>query len=107
MGDRAMAEIKTSSGSIFFYTHWTGENLPAQAEQALKAAQPRIGDDAYATKIVLDSLIESSGARDSETGAGVMLKPDAEDEYNHDEPSVVIDLVANTIERRGQHGWIS
>lgn len=101
MGDRAMAEIKVSDGSLFFYTHWTGENLVQQCEEALTKARPRIGDDAYATKIALDSLIETSGARDSETGAGVMLKPHAGDEYNGDEPSVILDLVDGTVERRG------
>lgn len=101
MGDRAMAEIKVSDGSLYFYTHWTGHNLVQQAEEALALAKPRLGDDPYATKIVIDSLINTSGARDSETGAGVMLQPNAEDEYNNDEPSVVIDLVDGIIERRG------
>jgi hypothetical protein len=105
MGDRAMAEIKVSKGSLFFYTHWTGYRLPEQAEKALKLAQPRIGDDIYALRIVVDSLIESSGARDKETGAGLMFGPDCEDEYNRDEPSVVIDLVNNRVEvRRNRDG---
>lgn len=97
MGDRAMAKIKTNDGSLYFYTHWTGHNLVAQAEEALAKAKPRIGDDPYATKIVLDSLIDTSGARDSETGAGVMLGPNAEDEYNGDSPSVIIDLVEGKV----------
>lgn len=104
MGDRAMAEIKIESGSLYFYTHWTGHNLRIQAEQAMTLARPRIGDDSYATKIVLDSLIETSGARDRETGAGVMLKPDAEDEYNDDEPSVVINLITGEVTQHQQHG---
>lgn len=92
MGDRAMAEIKVEDGSIFFYTHWGGHHLRLDAEAALEKAKPRLGDDSYSMKIVIDSLIESSGSRDSETGAGIMLKPNAEDEYNEDEPSVIIDL---------------
>lgn len=104
MGDRAMAEIITSDGSLYFYTHSTGYNLIEQAEAALKLASPRLGDDAYAVKIVIDSLIETSGARDSETGAGIMLGPDAEDSYNNDNPSVIIDLVSGAVtsEGRGQ-----
>lgn len=97
MGDRAMAEIRVGDGSLYFYTHWTGHRLRQQAEEALKLAKPRIGDDSYATKIVLDSLIESSGARDQQTGAGVMLNPDCEDEYNNDQPSVLIDLVVGEV----------
>lgn len=102
MGDRAMAEIITREGSLYFYTHWTGLNLPNQAEEALKLAQPRIGDDPYALKIVVDSLISTSDARDQETGAGIMLSANAEDEYNNDSPSVVIDLISNNIEIRGR-----
>ncbi len=101
MGDRAMAEIKVSDGSLFFYTHWTGHRLRLDAEAALEKAKPRLGDDSYSAKIVLDSLIESSGARDSETGAGIMLGPNAEDEYNGDEPSVIIDLTDGTVTQRG------
>ena len=101
MGDRAMAEIQVSNGSLYFYTHWTGHRLVEQAEMALSAARGRIGDDSYAMKIVIDSLIETSGARDSETGAGIMLSPNHEDEYNNDEPSVIIDLVNNAVTARG------
>jgi hypothetical protein len=39
---------------------------------------------------VVDQLIK--GGRDSELGYGLMLKPNAEDEYNHNSPSIVIDL---------------
>jgi len=101
MGDRAMAEIKVSEGSLYFYTHWTGSRLFNDAKAALEAATPRLGDDSYALKIAVDSLIESSGARDAETGAGLMLKPDAEDEYNNDSPSVTIDLVSGTVTTEG------
>jgi len=97
MGDRAMAEIKVEDGSLYFYTHWTGHRLAEDAEAALAKAKSRIGDDSYATKIVIDSLINSAGARDNETGAGIMLKPLHEDEYNGDNPSVVIDLVNNVV----------
>ena len=63
---------------------------------------PRLGDDSYAIKIVIDSLIESSGARDSETGAGIMLGPNAEDQYNDDSPSIIINLIDGTISRPGR-----
>ena len=99
MGDRAMAEIKVKDGSLYFYTHWTGSNLPTDAQVALDKAQDRIDDAPYALKIVVDALIAASGARDSETGAGLMLGPDAEDSYNGDNPSVIIDLVANEVRK--------
>jgi len=100
MGDRAMCEIKTEGGSIFFYTHWCGYALPNVAEKALELAQPRIRDLSYATRIVIDYLIKEAGERDSETGSGIMLTPDAEDEYNDDRPSVTIDLLNNQMRTR-------
>ena len=91
MGDRAMAEIKTTDGSLYVYTHWGGCCLPDMARVAIHRAKPRWGDESYATRIIVDELIKES--RDQETGSGLMLKPSAEDEYNHDHPSVIIDLV--------------
>ncbi len=102
MGDRAMAQIKQGSKSLYFYTHWTGFELPEDARKALKRAEPRRGDDSYVLRIIVDDLIAASGARDCETGAGLMFGPNAQDEYNHDKPSVVIDLDKWTVtERRG------
>lgn len=87
-----MARIIVPEGSVYFYTHWCGAELPQHAEMALSAARPRLGDDAYALRIVLDVLIRESGSRDEETGSGIMLSPDAEDGYNNNKPSVEIDL---------------
>lgn len=102
MGDRRMAEIKVTDGSIFFYTHWYGSELPKMAEIALKDAQPRIGDDPYAMRRVLDSLLRETRGRDTENGTGIMLGPNAEDSYNGDGASVVIDLVNNTCTVTGE-----
>jgi hypothetical protein len=95
MGDRAMAEIKTQDGSIYVYTHCGGFDLPDTAKEAVKSARPRWEDEPYATHIIVDQLIKDG--RDSETGFGIMLKPDVEDEYNDDKPSVIIDLTTQTL----------
>ena len=100
MGDRRVAEIKTEDGSLFFYTHWAGFNLQEHAERALDDASGRRGDDGYALKIVLDSLIDSVGSRDNDLNAGIYLQvynEDGifilEDEYGHGtSPSMIIDL---------------
>ena len=97
MGDRAMAEIKTEDGSLYFYTHWHGYHLPDHARRAVEAARGRLGGDSYGTRIIVDQLIKFSNARDSDTGAGLMLQPNAEDEYNGDRPSVIIDAVTGTV----------
>jgi hypothetical protein len=90
MGDRAMAEIKTTDGSLYVYTHWGGEDLPESAKQAIKIAEPRWDDEPYATRIIVDQLTKDG--IDEETGYGLLLKPNAEDEYNNDKPSVIINL---------------
>ena len=103
MGDRAMAEIKTEEGSLFFYTHSHGDKLPCHARLALENAQSRQGDDVYALRRVVDTLICLSGARDNETGAGLMLSPCCEDEYHDDSPSVVVDLMEWSVTALGLH----
>ena len=95
MGDRRMAEVKVTDGSLYVYTHWQGYAFLEMAEQALETARPRLGDDSYALRIVVDQLTKDG--RDQETGYGLMLKPSAEDEYNHDEPSVIIDMVSQEL----------
>lgn len=62
-------------------------------------AKPRWGDDPYALRIIVDQL--TKGGRDEETGYGLMLKPDAEDSYNDNNPSVVIDLAQRSMQVRG------
>jgi hypothetical protein len=100
MGDRRVAEIKTEDGSLFFYTHWAGYNLVEHAELALDDASGRRGDDGYALKIVLDSLIKRVDGRDTEYNAGIYLQAYnedhefiLEDEYGDgNSPSIIIDL---------------
>lgn len=89
MGDRRMAEVKTSHGSLYVYTHWYGSEFPKMAREAVEAAKGRLGDESYWTRIVVDQLTKPG--RDEETGFGLMLVPNAEDSYNGDTPSIVID----------------
>jgi len=101
MGDRAIAEIKMEKGSLYVYTHWAGSRLPRDAKEAVKVAKPRWGDEPYATRIIVDQLTKEG--RDQETGFGLMLTPNAEDRYNRDKPSVIINLVDKTITILGKH----
>jgi hypothetical protein len=91
MGDRRMAEIKTEDGSFYVYSHWSGYSMPELAADAIKFAQPRWTDVTYAPRIIVDQLTKQG--RDDVLSWGLMLKPHAEDEYNGDTPSIVIDLV--------------
>ena len=91
MGDRRIAQIVTSQGELYFYTHIRGKELPLHGQIALDYAVTRQNDESYALKIVLDQLIKLSESRDTEVNAGIMFTPDSEDEYS--EPfSVIIDL---------------
>jgi hypothetical protein len=94
-----MAEIKTSTGSLYLYTHWNGSELPQMAKEAVEKAKPRLGDESYWVRIVVDQIFKD--LRDQETGGGIMLKPTAEDSYNHDKPSVIIDATDGSVKLRG------
>ena len=109
MGDRRIAEIKTSEGSLFFYTHYKGHKLPDIAREALELAEPRhkIGDDSYALRRIVDHLIYASGSRDNELNSGLMFSPKAEDEYpklvnlstfEYRPTSVLIDMIRWRVE---------
>ncbi len=95
MGDRAMAEIRTEEGSLYVYTHWEGWNLPDRAREAIKFAKGRWTDTPYAMRILVDQLTKNS--RDELTGSGLLFSPNAEDEYNGDKPSVIINLEELTL----------
>ena len=57
-------------------------------------------------RILVDQLTKEG--RDEETGFGLLLKPNAEDEYNNDKPSVIIDLPEQKlmISRKGKTATI-
>lgn len=95
MGDRRMAEIKTTDGSLYLYVHWEGYRLPKLARDAVKVASPRLGDEPYWVRIVIDQI--TKGGRDEQTGYGLMLKPNSEDEYNNNRPSVIIDALTGSV----------
>jgi len=95
MGDRRMAEIKTEDGSLYIYTHWHGSRLFELAKAAVQVAKPRLGDEPYWVRIVVDQITKDG--RDQETGWGLLLKPIAEDSYNNDKPSVIIDAATGTV----------
>lgn len=101
MGDRRMAAILIGEGALYVYTHWYGSAFPRMACAAIIAARHRLHDPSYATRIIVDQLTASG--RDVETGFGLMLRPNQEDEYNNDSPSIIIDLGAQTLTIIDEH----
>lgn len=75
MGDRANIVIKQNPGRdqppsrIFFYTHWSGSELPVILQDALKRGQPRWTDESYLARIIFSEMIKD--AVDDVTGYGI------------------------------------
>ena len=95
MGDRRMIELKTRDGSLYVYLHNRGFQAPEIVSEAIKFARPRWGDESYALRIIVDQIIK--GGRDQLLSYGLMLEPNVEDEYNGNKPSIVVDLVEQTL----------
>jgi hypothetical protein len=76
MGDRAniaiKQQIKDEKGNpvyIYFYTHWSGSELPEILKSALIRGQSRWGDDQYLSRIIFSEMIQNDVL--NETGYGI------------------------------------
>lgn len=77
MGDRANIAIKqndlqTKDGEpvhIYFYTHWSGEDLPMILQSALRRGEPRWNDTPYLSRIIFSEMIQDDVL--DETGYGI------------------------------------
>ena len=101
MGDRRMIELKTRDGSLYVYLHNRGYEAPAIVCDAIEFARPRWSDESYALRIMVDQIIK--GGRDQHLSYRLMLKPNVEDEYNANEPSIIINLPDQTCEFIDRH----
>jgi hypothetical protein len=90
-----MAKLMLAEGSIYIYSHWSGHKLDELAKDAIVSAKGRWDDESYATHIIVDQITREG--RDQELSWGLMVSPDAEDEYNGGNPSVIIDLAARVL----------
>lgn len=69
MGDRANCIIKTEGhANLWFYTHWTGTELPVIVQTALKRRQ-RWDDPSYLARIIFCEMVK--GQESDETGFGI------------------------------------
>lgn len=73
MGDRANIIVNTSYNDkkpeyVWFYTHWSGSEVPAIVRAAL-AKQWRWSDPSYLARIIFDQL--TRGRQGEETGYGI------------------------------------
>lgn len=94
MGDRANFGIKQADGNtIFVYGHWAGGNMLAKFANAIDRVVDagRLGDDAYATRIIISDLIGDDWSQD--LGWGITINTLADNE--HKVP--VYDLANDTV----------
>lgn len=107
MGDRANIVMKQNNSrdqlgtEIFFYTHWSGYELPAILQAALKRGEGRWDDEPYLARIIFCQMI--SGAVNDTTGFGISTYQCDNDGYPH----LVVDSETTTITLRGgdvEHG---
>lgn len=94
MGDRANFGIRQADGNtIFVYGHWAGHQMLARFAKAIDRAGDagRIGDDAYATRIIISDLIGEDWSQDYSWGISINTLSDNE----HKVP--VYDLASDTV----------
>lgn len=71
MGDRGNIVIGTPDNpGIFLYTHWTGTEIPATLQAALKRGRGRWDDDSYLARIVFCEMVGAENFADT-TGFGI------------------------------------
>lgn len=104
MGDRIVYSIKQDNNlSVNLYSHWGGYGRFADLAGALKAAEPRWTDIAYATRIIVSQLI--GGQWEQETGFGLWAS-NSDGAYGGDHPDITIDLINQTVEdETGTHSF--
>ena len=81
MGDRANFGIKQADGNIIFvYGHWAGHQMLAKFAKAIDraVAAGRMGDNAYATRIIISDLIGEDWNQDMRWGITVNTIADNE-----------------------------
>ncbi len=58
MGDRANICYHDDGGTIYFYTHWDGEELPNILRAALLRGKDRWNDNAYLARVIFCEMIK-------------------------------------------------
>jgi hypothetical protein len=80
MGDRANFGFRDRKGdTVFLYGHWAGHRMLEQLADAVAAAEPRWGDESYATRIAISRLVGEEWQ--SETGWGISVNQLADNEH--------------------------
>jgi hypothetical protein len=97
MGDRGNVQVKetASDNGVFFYTHWSGSELPKIVAHALDRGKGRWGDTPYLSRIIFCEMVKGQEA--GETGYGISTQ---ECDQNH--PLIVVDDGARVVSIDGE-----
>lgn len=95
MGDRAniVMKQKTVSGEsvdLYFYTHWSGSDLPAILQSALIRGKDRWTDEPYLTRIIFSEMIKDELM--DNTGFGISVYP-----TDNEHPLIFVDVKAQKV----------
>lgn len=98
MGDRGNVLIREEGGGeIYFYSHWTGSDLPIVVARALERGRSRWDDESYLSRIIFSQMISDGGALADTTGFGISTEvTDGEAQI------VVVDMKAQTVTANGE-----
>src|SRR6267154_3871957 len=72
MGDRANIAVQSRGERVYFYTHWSGSDVPEIVRSAL-ARNERWDEPPYLARIIFCRLVR--GDETGETGFGISTKP--------------------------------
>jgi hypothetical protein len=90
MGDRAQVLIQRNDERVYLYAHWSGSDLPATVQRALKRKQ-RWTDLEYLARIVFCEMIKGQEAEETGFGIGTAEHGDL------DHPVIVVDVDKQTV----------
>lgn len=71
MGNRGnIIIVQDEKERLYFYTHWSGYDIPRRVAHAFDRARDRWNDEPYMNRVLFDSLLEGEH-RDGVTGYGI------------------------------------
>jgi hypothetical protein len=90
-------KIQEDMPNLVLYSHWGETTWREDLAAAINSAMPRLkmGDIAYATRIIIDQLTKDG--RDSETGYGIYLN----NSQDYWDTSVEIDMINQKVNDEG------
>lgn len=108
MGNRANCIVLQNSWGnehppVWFYTHWAGDSLLTNVQNAIKR-QERWDDQSYLARIIFDSI--TAGQQGGETGYGITtVETDNEHDFVVVDPEQQQVRIEDCKSRAAKHTW--